>query len=225
MLSLNFLKNQPDKKQIEDLIKQKVHIKGIDSSLLDELRLSGDKIVTQLVEVKSIMDANQGESESPAADNEDMITVKLQKSFKNDFLQLVDDVELTFQLIIPKFLEINEKIRQKEKDITELLKGDFLGSLRQLEEGQLDKFSLDQVNELESKATELRNKLIKTESVISELSLEINVKNDQIEKARKTNENLQDELKVTKQLLSENIETSRGEIEKKDKEIRKTPFC
>jgi len=206
--------NQLEKKQIEDLIKQKVKIKGIDASLLDELRLSGDKIITQLIEVKSIIDTTpDGEN------NDDTVNVKLQKSFKNDFLQLVDDVDLTFQLIIPKFLEVNEKLRQKEKEFTDLLKGDFLESLRQLEEGPSDKFSLDQVNELETKATEYRNKLIKTESVISELRMEISGKNEQIEKSRKWNDNLQEEAKTTKQLLNENIETSRREIEKRDKEI------
>ena len=253
-----------DKKQVEELIKQKVRIKGIDSSLLDELRLSGEKIVSQLGDVKNMIETNQNHNvqiqpqatsqsennnenkendiqkdendnekaeqngeEAPKNENKEdenkdnidqeqnnkTIKINIDEAFKSNFMQLVDDVEMTFQLIVPKFLEINEKIKQKEKEIVDLLKGDFLESLRQLEEGQSERVSSEQVQELEAKVNETRSKLIKMENMLTEVRSELSCKKEELEKSKKTNDNLQEQFKLNHNLLNEQIDASKTEIE------------
>ena len=151
---------------------------------------------------------------------EEMVTLNLSKSFKDSFLQVVDDMEMTFQLILPKFLNVNDKLRQREKEIGDLLKGDFLQTLRLLDDVQKETFSSDQVVEIESKANDLRNKLIKTESTLSDLSTEVSLKNEQIEKTQKMVEKLEKDLKFARQISSDQAREHKAEVTQLNYKIR-----
>lgn len=212
------------------MIKEKVKIKGIDVGLLDEVRISGEKIISQLNEVRSLMQPNNNENQQESENNENgeegeaKINLTVNKSFKESLNQIIEDLEMTLQLILPKFLSVNERLRQREKEIGDSIKGDFLDALRQLDEGFTDRVSSEQVAELESKANDLRHKLIKAESALSEKGTEINAKNEQLEKARKAQEATQMELKRTQQLIDEQIEASQAEIEQLTKKISNALF-
>ena len=153
---------------------------------------------------------------------EEMITLNLSKSFKDGFLQIVDDMEMTFQLILPKFLTVNDKLKQREKEIGDLLKGDFLHTLRLLDDAQKEIFSSDQVVEIENKANDLRNKLIKTESTLSDLSTEVSAKNEQIEKTQKVIEKLEKDLKFARQISSDQAREHKTEVTQLNYKIRTT---
>ena len=116
---------------------------------------------------------------------ERMVNIRLRESSRNQLVNMIGDIEMTMQLVLPKFLGINTKIKTQEKSIVRDVYQavtDFMRNTNQNTAPNLEAMKAleSEIGELrahlwraESQGNELRGQLMTTKAQLDEASLKL----------------------------------------------------
>jgi len=112
-----------------------------------------------------------------------MVNIKIKESARNELVATIGDIEMTMQLILPKFLDINTKIKNQEKvirnDMTQLV-----GNMMRKISNQSDAGTPTTIKASETEINDLKAQLWRAESQSSEAKNNYSQTKAQLEEAR-----------------------------------------
>jgi chromosome segregation ATPase len=161
-------------------------------------------IIRQLIE-----QANVAEGQDPNSEQA-VCHLEIPQISKAQILGYMDDISMMFQLLGPKYLEVNQKLHQKEKDIFDAVKTKFNEDLKSYGE----KMEGDKQNDLKKENENLKARLMAAESELNELSIQVD---DKVKAAQTQGQN-----EISEKLLNETIEQYNKEIRDLQKRLTDT---
>jgi hypothetical protein len=99
----------------------------------------------------------------------DVINYSLSVSEKCEVLGKIDDLNMMFQIVLPKVLDINSKLTNKEKELHEVLRNKFNDEVRVFAE----KHQNDKVENMEKELINYKTNCKKYEDELTRLQLQI----------------------------------------------------
>ena len=158
-------------KHLEEVITEKVNLSYIDEGLLKGFQETSLNLVGILSELRN----NLLENSSQGSEGESL-NINVKESFKDELVNIIGDIEMTSELVIPKLLSINDKIKTQEKAIIKEVLNLIGSGIKSKVESQdeilspgLNRGNEEEVGELRIQLEELRGKLIEMEKVNEDL--------------------------------------------------------
>ena len=166
-------------KQIEDYVTEKVCVNCVDEGLLKGITETTNNMVEQLTNIRDQLFQSTAGSES------EVLQVELKKSTQDELINVIGDIEMTVQLVFPKLLDINPKIKNQEKmiikEILQKVENLLMKSKQdsQIEEVASPSPDVTKIALMENEYRELKEQLEEAKLKITELEKDLEEKNNQ----------------------------------------------
>ena len=144
-------------------------------------------------------------------DNSSFI-ITIRGTLRSEVLTMIDDIEMTLQLLTPKIVDLNQRLLSKERELFDSLKTKFNDEIEKKLERVLEEKSAAHQGDLEKEVQALQAKL-------SEAELNFTFCQNQLIEAEKKLEDKANEEKIA--LASEEAEQSQREIKELQSKIGK----
>ena len=221
------LKQPHHPQELEEILNKQIRLALADENFLNEFKKASSKLLQEMTNVRNVfLNAVPIPDDSKSTDNVDLLNnehletaifnVTIQSSIRNNILSEIDDIEMTLQLLIPKMIDINQKLLTKEKDLFEILKNKFNEEVAKKLEKGLEEKGGEKINDLDEEVQILKtklsdaelnftftqNQLIEAEKKLAQKVNEekVNLHNESVEKANKDIKELQ--AKISKLIIS-----------------------
>jgi hypothetical protein len=206
--------------ELEDILQKQIRLALADENFLNEFKKQTSQLINNMGEIRNVfINAVPLPDDSKPNDNVDLLggehletsifNITIPGSTKNNLLNMVDDIEMTLQLLTPKIVDINQKLLNKEKDLFESLKTKFndeiAKKLEKLTEEKDSNLSSEQEKEIQALRTKLsdaelnftftQNQLIEAEKKLAQKANEekVTANNEALTKAmEKSNKEIKD---------------------------------